>query len=433
MDDRLEVMQRRAAFGRRVGLSSGLSMRALPTGTVTFLFTDIEGSTRLLEKLGSAYRAVQEEHFRLMRAAIAEGEGNEIHTEGDAFFVVFHTAPQAVRAAVAAQRSLASHDWPHGQPLRVRMGLHTGEGILGGDDYLGIDVNRAARIAAAGHGGEGFPSAGPPALAQALLPPGVTLRDLGTHRLKDLARPERLYQLVIEGLPAEFPALKTLDARPNNLPPQLTSFVGREEAIASVEDLLAESRLLTLTGPGGTGKTRLALQVAAEVLADFADGAFFVDLQAITDPAVVPSEIATVLGVAEGRGGAAGLRGDERERPGGGRAVRAAGRPAARHRAGRQPGEAPVAPGHPGPPGAAPPAAGRHGPQPAGAPAHPAGGHRLELRPAGRARAPAAGPAVGVRRRGHPGGGGGRGGGPRGAPRPWGGGVAGRQKPSAPG
>ena len=277
-------------------------MRALPTGTVTFLFTDIEGSTRLLEKLGSAYRAVQEEHFRLMRAAIAEGEGTEIHTEGDAFFVVFHTAPQAVRAAVAAQRSLASHDWPHGQPLRVRMGLHTGEGILGGDDYLGIDVNRAARIAAAGHGGQVLLSEATRALAQASLPPGVTLRDVGTHRLKDLARPERLYQLVIEGLPAEFPALKTLDARPNNLPPQLTSFVGREEAIASVEDLLAESRLLTLTGPGGTGKTRLALQVAAEVLADFADGAFFVDLQAITDPAVVPSEIATALGVAEDPG-----------------------------------------------------------------------------------------------------------------------------------
>jgi predicted ATPase/class 3 adenylate cyclase len=277
-------------------------MRALPTGTVTFLFTDIEGSTRLLEELGVAYRAVQEEHLRLMRTAIAEGDGVEIHTEGDAFFVVFHTAPQAVRTAVAAQRVLADHHWPHGEPLRVRMGLHTGEGILGGDDYLGIDVNRAARIAAAGHGGQVVLSEATWALAEGSLPAGVSTRDLGRHRLKDLARPERLYQLVIDGLPAEFPALKTLDARPNNLPAQLTSFVGREEAIATVKALLADARLLTLTGPGGTGKTRLALQVAAEVLADFADGGFFVDLSAITDPAVVPSEIAGALGMAEESG-----------------------------------------------------------------------------------------------------------------------------------
>ncbi|HET6770151.1 MAG TPA: adenylate/guanylate cyclase domain-containing protein, partial [Actinomycetota bacterium] len=197
-------------------------MRALPTGTITFLFTDIEGSTRLLEELGVAYRAVQEEHLRLMRTAIAEGDGVEIHTEGDAFFVVFHTAPQAVRTAVAAQRVLADHHWPHGEPLRVRMGLHTGEGILGGDDYLGIDVNRAARIAAAGHGGQVVLSEATWALAEGSLPAGVSTRDLGRHRLKDLARPERLYQLVIDGLPAEFPALKTLDARPNNLPAQLT-------------------------------------------------------------------------------------------------------------------------------------------------------------------------------------------------------------------
>jgi predicted ATPase/class 3 adenylate cyclase len=293
------MIHKRAALYRRVGLSPGLSMRALPTGTVTFLFTDIEGSTRLLEELGERYRAVQDDHFRLMRAAIAEGEGAEIRTEGDAFFVVFHTAPQAVQAAVAAQRALADHHWPHGEPLRVRIGLHTGEGILGGDDYLGIDVNRAARIAAAGHGGQVVLSEATRALAEASLPAGVSLRDLGRHRLKDLARPERLYQLVIDGLPAEFPALKTLDARPNNLPAQLTSFVGREEAIATVKALLADARLLTLTGPGGTGKTRLALQVAAEVLADFADGAFFVDLSAITDPGVVPSEIAGALGMAE--------------------------------------------------------------------------------------------------------------------------------------
>ena len=274
-------------------------MGQLPTGTVTFLFTDIEGSTRLLEELGDRYRAVQEDHFRLMRSAIAEGGGLEVRTEGDAFFVVFPTAAGAARAAAAAQRAFAAHRFPHGEPLRVRMGLHTGEGILGGDDYLGIDVNRAARIAAAGHGGQVLLSEATRALAEASLPAGVSLRDLGRHRLKDLARPEHLYQLVIEGLPANFPPLKTLDARPNNLPAQLTSFVGREQEIAAVEGLLADARLLTLTGPGGTGKTRLALQVAAEVLTDFADGAFFVDLSAITDPGVVPSEIAGALEVAE--------------------------------------------------------------------------------------------------------------------------------------
>ena len=277
-------------------------MGELPTGTVTFLFTDIEGSTRLLEGLGDRYRAVQEDHFRLMRTAIAEGDGLEVRTEGDAFFVVFPSAVGAVRAAAAGQRAFAAHRFPHGEPLRVRMGLHTGEGVLGGDDYLGIDVNRAARIAAAGHGGQVLLSEATRALVEASLPAGASLRDLGQHRLKDLTRPERLYQLVIEGLPADFSALKTLDARPNNLPAQLTSFVGREQEIAAVKGLLADARLLTLTGPGGTGKTRLALQVAAEALTDFADGAFFVDLSAITDPAVVPSEVAGALEVAEDPG-----------------------------------------------------------------------------------------------------------------------------------
>jgi predicted ATPase/class 3 adenylate cyclase len=296
------MIHKRAALDRRVGLSLGLSMRALPTGTVTFLFTDIEGSTRLLEELGVAYRAVQEDHFRLMRAAINDGDGVEIRTEGDAFFVVFPTARGAVRAAAAAQRAFAAHIFPHGEPIRVRMGMHAGEGVLGGDDYLGMDVNRTARIAAAAHGGQVLLSESARALAEPGLPEGVSLRDLGEHRLKDLTRPEHMYQLVIEGLPAEFPTLTTLDARPNNLPAQLTSFVGRDEQIATVERLLPESRLLTLTGSGGTGKTRLALQVAAEVLADFPDGAFFVDLSAITDPALVTSEIGVTLGVAEDPG-----------------------------------------------------------------------------------------------------------------------------------
>jgi predicted ATPase/class 3 adenylate cyclase len=273
-------------------------MPELPTGTVTFLFTDIEGSTRLLQELGEGYRQVQDDHARLMRAAIAEGGGTEIRTEGDAFFVVFPTAAGGVRAAAAAQRALAAHSWTHGAPLGVRMGLHTGEGRLGGDDYMGMDVNRAARIAAAGHGRQVLLSEVTRALTLDGLPDGVTFRDLGPHRLKDLPHPVRLYQLQIEGLPAEFPRLKTLET-PSNLPPELTSFVGREREIEEITELLESARLVTLTGPGGSGKTRLALRVAASLVDRFTHGVFFVDLSPITDPALVPSAVAQVLQVIE--------------------------------------------------------------------------------------------------------------------------------------
>src|SRR5439155_2359258 len=205
-------------------------------------------------------------------------------------------------AAVAAQKGLAAHDWSPGPPLRVRMGLHTGEGARGGDDYVGIDVNRAARISEAAHGGQIILSDATRGLIERALPDEVTLRDLGDHRLKDIARPERLYDLVIEGVPADFPPPRTLDARPNNLPAQLTSFVGREDEIADVRRLLRLARLLTLTGTGGTGKSRLALRVAADVLTEYRDGAFFVDLSALTDPALVPSATARALGVPEEAG-----------------------------------------------------------------------------------------------------------------------------------
>jgi class 3 adenylate cyclase len=201
-----------------------------PTGTVTFLFTDIEGSTKLLQELGNGYGPVQDDHMWLMREAIAAGGGRELGTEGDAFFTVFPSAPGAVRAAVAAQRSFASHAWPHGGPLRVRMGMHTGEGRLGGDDYLGIDVNRAARIAAAANGGQVLLSDSTRGLVEHALPDGVTIRDFGEHRLKDIEHPERLYDLVIDGLPADFPPIRTLEA-PTNLPPERTSFVGREREV----------------------------------------------------------------------------------------------------------------------------------------------------------------------------------------------------------
>jgi predicted ATPase/class 3 adenylate cyclase len=277
-------------------------MTDLPTGTVTFLFTDIEGSTGLLQTLGDRYAAVQDEHAVVVRRAVSEGGGVEVSTHGDAFFVAFHNPAGAVRAAVAAQRALASHDWSPGPPVRVRMGVHTGEGTLGGDDYVGLDVHRAARIADAAHGGQVIVSDATRALVQHALPAGATLRDLGAHHLRGIADPERLHELVIEGLASDFPPPRTLDARPNNLPLQLTSFVGREEEMAEVEQLLGQTRLLTLTGPGGSGKSRLAVRVAADLLPRYRDGSCFVDLSPVTDPALVPAAVAKALGVPEAAG-----------------------------------------------------------------------------------------------------------------------------------
>ena len=274
-------------------------MSELPTGTVTFLFTDIEGSTRLLQEFGDRCAVILLEHAAIIRRAIAECGGIEVNTEGDSFFVVFASPAGALRCAVAAQRGLTAADWPEGAVVRVRMGLHTGEGVLGGDDYLGIDVNRAARVAAAAHGGQILISEAACALMQRALPDGVTLRDLGQHRLKDIPHPEHLHDLVIDGLPSDFPPPRTLDARPNNIPPQLTSFVGREREIAEVRSHLERTRLLTLTGAGGTGKTRLSLEVAGRVLTEYADGVFLIDLSSVTDPALVPSAVAGALGVPE--------------------------------------------------------------------------------------------------------------------------------------
>jgi predicted ATPase/class 3 adenylate cyclase len=273
-------------------------MTELPTGTVTFLFTDVEGSTKLLRELKGDYRQVQADHMRIMREAITEGGGGEIRTEGDSFFAVFPSALGAVRAAVAAQRALAAHPWSHGEPLRVRMGMHTGEGLRGGDDYLGIDVNRAARIAAAGHGGQVLVSEATRALVTDSLPEGVSLRDLGRHRLKDFDEPHGIAQLVIKDLPSDFPAIRTLEV-PTNLPVRLTTFVGRERELEQVTQLMESARLVTLTGPGGTGKTRLALRAASEMLDRFVDGVFFVELAPISDPQLVPGVIGTALGIRE--------------------------------------------------------------------------------------------------------------------------------------
>ncbi len=276
-------------------------MSKLPTGTVTLLFTDIEGSTYLLQQLGEPYASLLIECRELLRTAFGEHHGYEVDTQGDAFFVVFVRAREAILATVAAQRALTTHSWPEGVGVRVRMGLHTGEPPLVGDGYVGLDVHYAARIMHAAHGGQVLLSQTTHDLIENDLPFGVSLRDLGKHRLKDLQRPAHLHQLVIVDLPADFPPLKTLDSRPNNLPVQLTLLIGREKEGAAVQNLLQREdvRLVTLTGPGGTGKTRLGLQVAAELSDLFADGVYFVNLAPLSDPTLVVTTIAQTLDLKE--------------------------------------------------------------------------------------------------------------------------------------
>jgi predicted ATPase/class 3 adenylate cyclase len=266
----------------------------LPTGTVTYLFTDIEGSTALLQSLGDAASSVFDDHDRIVGGAITDHGGTVVRTEGDSFFAAFPTGPEAVAAAVEAQRRITEHSWPTEAPVRVRMGLHTGQGVLGGSDYRGLDVHRAARIAAAAHGGQIIVSGATAALI-AGAPTMPALRDLGAHRFKDLLEPENVHQVVAEGLPDGFGPIRSLDATVNNLPTQLTSFIPRPEA-DRIADLLASNRLVTLTGPGGTGKTRLALHVAAEASGDFA-AVYFVALAPVTDSSLVAATIASTLGL----------------------------------------------------------------------------------------------------------------------------------------
>ena len=269
------------------------------TRTVTFLFTDIEGSTRLELELGTArYAAVRERHRELLRAAFAEHGGEERSTEGDSFFVLFDSARSAIRAAIDAQRALAAEPWPDGVAVKVRMGMHSGEALIEFGDVAGYDVNRAARIAGAAWGGQIVVSDAVRALAGGA-GEAFELRGLGEHRLKDLLAPERLAQVVAPGLPEEFPALRSLDTRPNNLPTQLTSFVGRHDELEEALRRLRTSRLLTLTGPGGIGKTRLSLQVAAAAADDFPDGVWFVPLESVRERELVAPTIARVIGVTD--------------------------------------------------------------------------------------------------------------------------------------
>jgi predicted ATPase/class 3 adenylate cyclase len=277
-------------------------MAELPSGTVTFLFSDVEGSTRLLTRLRGRYAGVLAEHQRVLRAAFDEHNGREVHTEGDAFFVAFARASDAIAAAVSAQRSLASQRWPEGVEVRVRMGLHTGEAEVRLDDYVGLDVHRAARICSAGHGGQVLISSSTRELVADELPQDVALRDLGEHRLKDLDRPEHLFQLVVGDLPADFPPLASLSpgsGRANGLPPAPNRTIGRADDVRAIMDRLRVDgvRLLTLTGPGGVGKTRLGLEAARAVTADFADGAYFASLAALRRPDDVPAAIVKTLAI----------------------------------------------------------------------------------------------------------------------------------------
>jgi predicted ATPase/class 3 adenylate cyclase len=276
--------------------------RPLPTGTVTFLFSDIEGSTRLVQDLGPAvYAELLERHNAIIRAAIDRHGGTERGTHGDSFLVMFPEAPAAVEAAIEAQRALNTTDWPANAEVRVRMGLHAGLATLGGDDYVGTDIHRAARIAAAAHGGQVVVSEATRGLVEAHLADTVRLVALGEHQLRDLTRPEPLYQVVADGLETVFPPLKAAgETSRGNLPSRLTTFIGREPELDALTQLLDSSRLITLLGPGGTGKTSLAVELLRREARRFDDGVWFVALESVRDPELVPAVLAGTFGLVSG-------------------------------------------------------------------------------------------------------------------------------------
>jgi predicted ATPase/class 3 adenylate cyclase len=267
---------------------------------VTFLRTDVEGSMALALAHGAAWDGINGAHLDLLRDAVRHNAGVVVRTEGDALFAAFPEAGAGVRAAIAGQQAIAGHAWPAGATVAVRMGLHTGEAHLAGDDYGGFDVNRVARIAAVGHGGQIVVSGTTRSLVEGSLPNGVTLRDLGRHALRDVPAPEQLFQVEAPGLRSSFPQLRVATPQAGNLPDRLTSFLGRERELAELDALLETARLVTLTGPGGIGKTSLAIELARRRADRAADGAWVVALDGIADPALVSSVIARTLGLFDG-------------------------------------------------------------------------------------------------------------------------------------
>jgi predicted ATPase/class 3 adenylate cyclase len=277
-------------------------MAELPSGTVTFLFTDLEGSTRLWEEHRDAMQSALARHDAVLRSAVESHGGYVVKTTGDGLHAVFATAPDATAAAVDAQHQLLGEVWPLPEPLRVRMGLHTGHAEMRDGDYSGPAVNRAARVAGAAHGGQIVMSHATEELARDAMPRECDLVDLGEHRLRDLSRPERVFQVGAEGLPGEFAALRTLDAFPTNLPLQMTSFVGRGRELVEITEAFADARVVTLTGVGGVGKTRLAVQVGAELLLRFGDGVWLCELGPLADRGLVPEVVAAALNVQQRAG-----------------------------------------------------------------------------------------------------------------------------------
>jgi predicted ATPase/class 3 adenylate cyclase len=272
----------------------------LPTGTVTFLRTDVQGSMGLARALGGRWDDLNRRHLELIGRAISAHGGTTIRTEGDALFAAFPEAIAAVEAAAEAQRAVATEPWPDDVTIQVRIGLHTGEAHRAGNDYGGFDVNRAARVAAVGHGGQVILSETTATLVADALPRGTSLRDLGRHVLKDVPRAERLSQLEISGLPNDFPPLRTASARTGNLPDRLTSFVGRDRELAELEEVARDARLITLTGPGGIGKTSLAIEVARLIEPRFRDGAWLANLATLDGPDQVAAAIAHAIGLYDG-------------------------------------------------------------------------------------------------------------------------------------
>lgn len=275
-------------------------MDNLPTGTVTFLYTDIEGSTTRWESHPELMKPAVERHDAILRRVIQANGGVVFRTMGDAFCAAFRTATMALSAAVEAQRAVAAEEWDeHLTPFRVRMALHTGTGEVRDGDYVGAHLNRIARLIAAGYGGQVLATQATADLVRDALPEGTNLRDLGEHQLKDLQRPEHIFEASIRGLPGEFPPIKTLDRRPHNLPMQRTPIIGREREVAAAGEMLLKDEIgvLTLTGPGGTGKTRLGLQICAELVERFEDGVYFVALAPVDDPTLVVPTIARTLEV----------------------------------------------------------------------------------------------------------------------------------------
>lgn len=275
-------------------------MAELPTGLVTFLFTDIVDSTPLWEREPEKMRVALEQHHAILRAAIESNGGQVFKIIGDAFQAAFAVPARAVEAAIVAQRKLASEAWPTSSPIRVRMGLHVGHAVAQANDYTTTHtLNRVARIMSTGHGGQILISVEVANLVRGELPAGVTLRDMGEHRMKGMTQLEYLFQVIAPDLPADFPPLSTLAVSPNNLPTPLTSFIGRDTEVAEVKRLLPEARLVTLTGSGGCGKTRLALQAASELGANYSNGVWFVELAPIADPMLVPQILLAIFNLRE--------------------------------------------------------------------------------------------------------------------------------------